>query len=511
MADWGAGYVTDVSYIPGYYVQQSPVHMVAAARLVGVACDLPDEEDDDVHYLELGCGLGLVCLILAASNPGWRVTGIDFNPAHIAAARAFARQAGIANVAFIEADLADFAESGAAAAVPQADFVSVHGVWSWVSPAVRAGIVRLLHAKVRAGGIVHLSYNALPGWQARLGMQRLVRAAGTAAHGRSDRQALAGFEILRALHAAGARRLTGSGEIGALLEQLSALPVAYLSHEFMNGHWQPCFHADVAEALAAARLEWIGSGDLLENFPELTLTEAQREIYGRIDDPLYRELVKDLCVERGLRHDVFVRGAQRLSAAARDAALGELALTATIGIDDFQYEIRMAEGKAELARDFYGAIAAALAAGPRTVAELLALPEAAGKGDKAAELTGILIGSGQAAAMLRPGARQAPSAAALNRLLAETFGRMEHRATPLALASTTIGGGLPASAFELFVQNRIERGDDETALETWIGALGAGLEPAVRQQLRELFQRILTRRVPLFRIAGLLGHQAVPA
>jgi SAM-dependent methyltransferase len=503
MADWGAGYVTDVNYIPGYYVQQSPVHMVAAARLVGIACDLPESEDE-VHFLELGCGLGLVSLILAAANPGWRVTGIDFNPAHIAAARAFARQADIANAVFIEADLAGFAESAVADEVPQADFVSIHGVWSWVSAAVRAGIVRLLRDKVRAGGIVHLSYNALPGWQGRLGMQRLVRIAGNAAQGRSDRRALAGFDILRALHTAGARRLAGSGDIGALLERLAELPVAYLAHEFMNAHWQPCFHADVAEALAAARLEWIGSGDLLENFPELTLTEAQREIYNRIDDPFYRELVKDLCVERGLRHDLFVRGAQRLSAADRNAALGEVALMATVSADDFQYEIRMAEGKAELARDFYGAMAQALAAGPRTVAELLALPEAAGRGDKAAELTGILIGTGQAAAMLRPGAPQAGPAAALNRLLAEGFGRIEHRTTPLALASTAIGGGLPASAFELFVQSRLAQGEDERALETWVAALGTELDAAAQQQLRELFQRIVNRRVPIFRSAGVL-------
>ncbi len=503
MADWGAGYVTDVSYIPGYYVQQSPVHMVAAARLVGVACDLP-HDDDEVHFLELGCGLGLVSLILAASNPGWRVTGIDFNPAHIATARAFARQAGIANVAFIEADLSDFAESGAADAVPEADFVSIHGLWSWVAPAVRDGIVRLLRRKVRAGGVVHLSYNALPGWQARLGMQRLVRAAGAAGPGRSDRQAQAGFEILRGLHAAGARQLTGSGDVGALLQRLSDLPVPYLAHEFMNAHWQPCFHADVAEALSAARLEWIGAGDLLENFPELTLTEAQRDIYGRIDDPLYRELVKDLCLDRGLRHDIFVRGPQRLSAADRDAALGEIALTATVGAEDFQYEIRMAEGKAELARDFYGAMTAALAAGPRTVGDLLALPSAEGQTGKAAELVGVLIGTGQAAPMLRPGSHQSAAAAALNRLLAEAFGRLEHRATPLAFASTAIGGGLPASAFELFVQHRVERGEDESSLESWIGWLGPGLEPAAQQQLRDLLQRIIARRLPILRMAGLL-------
>ena len=56
------GYVTDVPYVPGYYVQQSPVHMVVAARAAGVACDLP-EDDDPVHVLELGCGVGVGALV----------------------------------------------------------------------------------------------------------------------------------------------------------------------------------------------------------------------------------------------------------------------------------------------------------------------------------------------------------------------------------------------------------------------------------------------------------------
>jgi predicted RNA methylase len=114
MTHWAAGYITDVNYIPGYFVEQSPIHMVLAARLVGIASDMPNG-DDPVHYLELGCGLGIVALTVAASNPGWRITAIDFNPAHIATARALARQAGVANATFIEADLATLPDSRAAA------------------------------------------------------------------------------------------------------------------------------------------------------------------------------------------------------------------------------------------------------------------------------------------------------------------------------------------------------------------------------------------------------------
>jgi hypothetical protein len=503
MTLWGAGYVTDIPYIPGYYVEQSPVHMVLAARLAGVACDMPDD-DDSVHYLELGCGLGIVALTLAASNPRWRITGIDFNPAHIATARAFARQAGVANVTFIEADLAELPEDRAADAIPQADFVSVHGLWSWVSPTVRAGIVRLLRDKVRAGGVVHISYNALPGWESRLGMQRLVRAAGLAHTGRSDRRVAAGFEMLRALHAAGARHLTGNAQLEALLRHLSDQPGAYLAHEFMNAYWAPTFHADVAAALAEAKLEWIGSSSLLENFPELTLTAAQREVYGRIDDPLYHELVKDLCLVRSLRHDLFVRGAARLGGTDRNAALHEIVLLATVAADEFRYEIEMAEGKASLQREFYGAAMAALGAGPRSVGELLALPETTARRDNPAELPGILVGTGQAVPVLRPEAGLTPTAVALNRIFAGAFGTLAQRGTTLALAASRLGAGLPASAVDLFVHERIQCGEDETSLDAWTTLLGEGLKPSVKDQLRQLLERTFSRRLPIFRAAGVL-------
>ena len=59
-----------------------------------------------------------------------------------------------------------------------------------------------------------------------------------------------------------------------------------------------------------AKLDWVGSANLVENFPELTLTAEQRAVAQRFDDPLLRELVKDMCLDRSLRHDVYrARGA----------------------------------------------------------------------------------------------------------------------------------------------------------------------------------------------------------
>src|ERR1700744_5175629 len=146
MSGWGGGYVTDITYMTGYYRAQSPSLMALSCLLGGVAAPLPGP-DDPISYLELGCGQGFGALILAASNPHWRVTAIDFNPAHVAAARAWAAESGVDNIRFLEADLSTLADDPAAAQVPEADFVSMHGLWSWGPPAGQTGIVRLLRSK----------------------------------------------------------------------------------------------------------------------------------------------------------------------------------------------------------------------------------------------------------------------------------------------------------------------------------------------------------------------------
>ena len=145
---WNSGYVADIAYIEGFYVQQSPARMALACLFGNVAADLP-EPDDHACYLELGCGVGIGALVTAASNPGWQVTAIDYNPAHIAIGAGLARAARLDNIRFIEADLAQLATAPRPTPFPQADFVSMHGMWSWVSNEVRAGIVRLLAAKTR--------------------------------------------------------------------------------------------------------------------------------------------------------------------------------------------------------------------------------------------------------------------------------------------------------------------------------------------------------------------------
>src|SRR5258707_6481756 len=343
---WTSGYVADIAYIEGFYIQQSPARMALACLSGNVAVDLPEPEDA-ACYLELGCGCGIGALLTAASNPAWQVTAIDYNPAHIAIGMSLAKAARLDNIRFLEADISQLAGTAAAEAIPAADFVSLHGMGSWVSGDVRAGIVRLLATKTRPGGMVHVSYNALPAWQGAIGMQRLIYEAGIRSVGRSDLQAQAGVALTREIKAAGGKYLPESSFASDLIDTTTDMSREYLSHEYMNAHWAPAFHADVAAAMAQAKLDWVGSSNPLENFPQLMLTAEQRAIMDRYKDPIMRQLINAMCLPRHLRHHHYVRGARRIRNDERDAALARLAVVPVVSPGELMTQIQVPAGLAE--------------------------------------------------------------------------------------------------------------------------------------------------------------------
>lgn len=503
MSEWNGGYVADVSYMDGFYPQQSPARMVLAALLGGVSAELP-AQGDEVCYLELGCGTGIGALVTAAANPTWTVIAVDYNPAHIAAANAIGRAAGIENVRFLEADLATLAESPLGASIPAADFVTMHGVWSWVGPAVRAGVVRLLSTRTRPGCLVHISYNSLPGWQGGIGLQRLIFEAGKrASSGRSDRRAEAGAALARELKAVGAYHLLDTELAREIVDRTPTFPSAYLTHEYMNAHWSPAFHADVAAAMAEAKLDWAASADPLQNFPALILTPEQRETMDRYDDPVMQELIKDICAQRGIRHDVYVRGSRRLTAERRDAEISRLTLFPTVHARELVTTMDLPAGKAEVS-DALGRMMAVALEAPATIGEILA--RGTGRGS-AAELAAMLVGSAQCQVAPKPEGEQPEPAHRLNRILGGRVTSLVSGQTS-ALASGTLGTGLAAPALLQFVVARLLNGEGEDDVETWLSAMSGDIIPEKLDTVRKIIHATLEDKVPVLRRLGIVPGQA---
>lgn len=458
MSGWSAGYVSDIEYLPGFYREQSPAHLELSCLINGVE---PPDLADGFDYCELGCGTGTTTALLAAANPGGRFHAVDFHPAHIARARSLARAAGLDNAAFHEASFEEIA-AGDGPALPRFDMVTLHGVYSWINAANRQAIVRFLNRTLKPGGLVYVSYNAQPGWTPMMPLQRLLHECAGLTHDRSDRQVAWALDFAEKLHAAGAgilgeidaiRRLRGETRTQDDTDQL-----VYLAHEYLNGAWQPLYHVDVAREMAEAKLSFVGSATVFENYPDLALTPDQRSILDSIPVPALRETFKDYCVGRPFRRDLFVRGARRLSNAQRDERLRRLGMALIVPAGETRTAIKVPLGEAEMDAAHYRPIFEALADRPRTVGELLDLPALNGARLSPVEVAGMLVGSQQALPAAATGRSDAPPPAVLAFNRIQTGTAVQERRKSSSLASGLCRSGLHISMMEALLYDGLAAG-----------------------------------------------------
>ena len=148
---------SELPYTRNFFPDLSPAHLNLVCSLAGVT---PPQLTQGFDYCELGCGQGLTTTLLAASFPQGRFWGVDFNPTHIGLAQKFAHNAGIDNLTFLDASFEEILEWDD---LPMFDYITLHGIYSWISRTQQQNLVRFIHRCLKPGGVVYNSYNAKPG------------------------------------------------------------------------------------------------------------------------------------------------------------------------------------------------------------------------------------------------------------------------------------------------------------------------------------------------------------
>jgi SAM-dependent methyltransferase len=202
-------YVLDTPYADTFFRELSPAWLNYVAAVNGVP---PRPVEGAFTYLELGCGFGSSAVINAAAFPGADVHACDFNPAHIARGRHYADTLGVRNITFHQ----DAFDALGARELPASDFIALHGVYSWVDADARAAVRRLIDRLLKPGGLVYVSYNALPGWSHELPLRKLLVELASTAPGTTGAQSEAAaatlFRTCRALTGGISRRIRRRSE-----------------------------------------------------------------------------------------------------------------------------------------------------------------------------------------------------------------------------------------------------------------------------------------------------------
>jgi hypothetical protein len=148
-------------------------------------------------------------------------------------------------------------------------------------------------------------------------------------------------------------------------------PVAYLVHELMPANWEPFAVTDVRAAMRSIGLMPVGSATLIQNYDSFVLGQASRSTLAAIADADVRELARDILIDQAFRRDVYVRAGQPLNEDERRSQLIATAFALTRPAEMIEYAVQSPAGKLRYDSPTSRAIVAALAAGPRSLADII--------------------------------------------------------------------------------------------------------------------------------------------
>lgn len=353
-------YIVEIPYSIRYIHQQSPTVLNFLARLNG-AKGRP--VDQPCTFCDLGCGNGLTLNTLAASNPDSQFYGIDLNPEHIEYAKALADRAGLENSHFREGTCPNFSESD----LPPFDYITLHGVYSWVSPEAQAEIRDFLEMFLKPGGIVYLSYNALPGWAPFLPIREIMcRFTEDLDLGPMERADEA-VKVLQMLVEKKSPYTSSSSGVRKEIRRINRQRRRNLAHEFLNAYWQPRFFSEVADEMASIGLSFCC-------LAKLKLSSSDQEILDRFPDflaaqqsPEHLEAAKSMVLNERFRRDVYINA---------DRLLGFDACEEVAPMIIGNARVQRLHRKIKTSGMFAGArdLISILFDGRQTLSEILALP-----------------------------------------------------------------------------------------------------------------------------------------
>ena len=308
--------IRHVAYTHGYYRELSPTMIATALESKGVT---PPDLAAPLNYCELGFGFGVSLVANAACFPHMRFFGNDFNPEHVAYARKLADDAGLDNVELFDDGFDELLQRD----LPQMDFITMHGVYSWVSPAQRQVILDFIERRLKPGGVVYVSHNTLPGWAAQMPLRQLIHrhVIRAGVHRSPADQLKDALGVMNELEALGARYFEACPSASARLAELSEADPHYAAHEYFNPYWQPQYVYEVADQMGSAGLARSASA-LLEEHVDAAWMEADAQARLEAEpDPVWRETWRDVIVNQAFRRDLYTRGAAALSPAEHEQRL----------------------------------------------------------------------------------------------------------------------------------------------------------------------------------------------
>lgn len=332
--DEAKGYVTDTSYIFGFFEELLPVNLKYAVALNGYSSANIAEE---FSYMDLGCGNAVTLLCNAALYPKGKFYGVDIMPQHIEFANKVKKAAGLSNLTLLE----DSFENMNLSKLPRFDYMVAHGMMSWLEQDVRDQMRNIVDKQLKDGGVFYASYNAYPGWAMKTPLLELARYFTSESDDSIQRmrEALKLMELLKR----GKSAIFGMNPmLSKEFENMKKDNPHYLAHEYLHSGWEAFYFHQMNDYLSEIDLNYAAEFPFRSNFKEFVIPKEFHSFLELQTDTNKLEEFKDFIRNTRFRKDVFVRGVEPSPKSFYDTNLYDsLLFSSVVPEDKFEENVKI--------------------------------------------------------------------------------------------------------------------------------------------------------------------------
>ncbi|MCV6638474.1 class I SAM-dependent methyltransferase [Candidatus Albibeggiatoa sp. nov. NOAA] len=276
------------------------------------------------RILELGCGDGTNIIAIAQSLPDAECWGVDISEKQLAAAQKTVDEVGLKNVTLKQIDLMEVNES-----LGQFDYISVHGLFSWIPAELQDKILSICKNNLAFNGLACISYNTLPGWNMLKTTLDMMRFHQQHIDNSSIEHRIAEARGLLQIAAdIGQEQQSFYGVfLQERLQTLSKQSDDYLFHEYLEGVNQPLYFHEFVTKAEQHDLAYVTDVDFRSS---LNVKTKHQHVFDQLakKDRVTREQYHDFLFNRSYRSSILCHAGQKINPEIDAKALAKLQIAA---------------------------------------------------------------------------------------------------------------------------------------------------------------------------------------
>lgn len=330
------------------FMQTHPEHLATLAVFFG----LNPPPIENCRVLELGCGDGNSLLAHAFDLPDAHFVGVDLAENHIEKAKKSAQELNLKNIEFHRLDImkmssADFGNF---------DYITAHGLFSWIPEMVREKISSLCREMLAPNGVGYISFNALPGARQRQMVGDITRYF-TRTISEPTEKVKRSIAFLDFLAENAGNAEVYQAVLKTELERFLKLDASEIFHDDLAEINQPFYFYEFAELLEKHQLQFLAEADLYAMFPG-GLSAAAGDFINSLDDIIEREQYIDFFRGHTFRQVLFCRREIELNRRIEPSILKNFLFNSqirpaseNINLTDLEFETFVGNGGASIEID----------------------------------------------------------------------------------------------------------------------------------------------------------------